>query len=52
MQRGRPLEAENGFSFSARVPAGRPASDFTVRVVPRLPGIKAPLELGHILWQS
>jgi len=51
LQRGRPLEAENGFSFSGHVPADRPASDFTVRVVPRLPGVKVPLELDHILWQ-
>jgi len=51
MQRGRPLEAENGFTYGARLPAGRPASDFTVRVVPRLPGVKAPLEMPHILWQ-
>ena len=51
MQRGRPLEGENGFSYTARMDAGRPASDFTVRVVPRLPGIKVPLEAAQILWQ-
>ena len=51
MERGRPLEAENGFSYSVRVPAARPASDFTVRVVPRLPDVRVPLEDAHILWQ-
>jgi starch phosphorylase len=51
MERGRPLEAENGFTYSVRLPARRPASDFTVRVVPRLDGAKIPLEIGHILWQ-
>ncbi|MGB8959285.1 MAG: hypothetical protein WCC00_09805, partial [Candidatus Aminicenantales bacterium] len=51
MERGRPLEAENGFSYSARVAAARPAADFTVRVVPRLPGVRVPLEDAHILWQ-
>jgi starch phosphorylase len=51
MDRGQPLEAENGFTYSVRLPARRPASDFTVRVVPRLPGTRIPLEIGHILWQ-
>jgi starch phosphorylase len=51
MQRGRALEAENGYSYSARLPAARPAADFTVRVVPRLTGVKVPLEAPHILWQ-
>jgi starch phosphorylase len=51
MQRDRPLEAENGFSYSARVPARRPASDFTIRVVPHLAGVKVPLEADPILWQ-
>jgi starch phosphorylase len=51
MERGRPLEAENGFIYSARLPTRRPASDFTVRVVPHLAGVKVPLEMGHILWQ-
>ncbi|HMA53814.1 MAG TPA: alpha-glucan family phosphorylase, partial [Acidobacteriota bacterium] len=51
MERGRPLEAENGFSYGARVAATRSASDFTIRIIPRLPGVKVPLEDGHILWQ-
>jgi len=51
MQRGAPLAAESGFSFSARVPATRPASDYTIRLFPRFPGVRVPLEARHILWQ-
>jgi starch phosphorylase len=51
MKRGGRLEAENGFIYSGGVPATRPASDYTVRVIPRLPGARVPLEAGHILWQ-
>jgi glycogen phosphorylase len=51
MERGRALEAENGYSYGVRLPASRPAADFTVRVVPRLAGVKVPLEAPHILWQ-
>ncbi|HSQ79355.1 MAG TPA: alpha-glucan family phosphorylase, partial [Candidatus Bathyarchaeia archaeon] len=51
MERGRALEAENGYAYGARLPASRPASDFTVRVVARMAGVKAPLEVPHILWQ-
>ncbi|MGZ4887400.1 MAG: alpha-glucan family phosphorylase, partial [Candidatus Aminicenantales bacterium] len=51
MQRGARLAARNGFSFTARLPATRPASDYTVRVFPRFPGVRVPLEAGQILWQ-
>ena len=51
MQRGARLAAENGFSFTARVPATRPPSDYTVRVFPRFPGVHVPLEACQILWQ-
>jgi starch phosphorylase len=52
MTRGQQLVgAENGFAYSARVPALRPATDFTPRVIPRLPGVAVPLEEARILWQ-
>lgn len=37
--------------YGAVVPAGRPASDYTARVVPNFPGVAVPLEAAHILWQ-
>ena len=37
--------------YSAKVPAIRPASDYTARVIPRHPNASVPLEAGQILWQ-
>jgi starch phosphorylase len=52
MTRGQRLVgAENGFAYSARVPANRPATDYTARVTPCLPGVAVPLEEARILWQ-
>ncbi len=52
MQRLRPLAGVPG-AFACRVvaPATRPAGDYTVRVVPRHPGVAVPLETVRILWQ-
>jgi glycogen phosphorylase len=36
--------------YSARVPATRPASDYTPRVIPHHSGVAVPLEAAHILW--
>ncbi|HOL71931.1 MAG TPA: alpha-glucan family phosphorylase [Bryobacteraceae bacterium] len=53
MDQGQPLVgAVNGFLYSARVPADRPASNYTPRVVPFKPGAKVPLEAPFILWQQ
>jgi starch phosphorylase len=38
-------------TYSARVPAARPASDYTARIIPRHPNASVPLEAGQILWQ-
>jgi starch phosphorylase len=38
-------------TYSAIVPANRPAEDYTVRIVPRYPGVALPLEAPLILWQ-
>jgi starch phosphorylase len=48
--------ADGGSSSGSRayrvvVPANRPASDYTARIVPRLAGAAVPLEANHILWQ-
>jgi starch phosphorylase len=52
MKRVRQLVgALNGFAYRATVPAARPATDYTVRLVPYHAGVAVPLEEGHILWQ-
>jgi starch phosphorylase len=52
MQRVRQLVgAVNGYAYSARVPAARPATDYTARLIPRCDGVAVPLEDAHILWQ-
>jgi starch phosphorylase len=37
--------------YSAQVPANRPATDYTARLVPRYEGVTIPLEAAQILWQ-
>ena len=52
MKRLRSLTgAQGGHVYSAAVPATRPATDYTVRMIPHLSGIAVPLEANHILWQ-
>ena len=41
----------NGFVYTARVPATRPAIDYTPRLVPRHDEAIVPLEASQILWQ-
>jgi starch phosphorylase len=43
--------SSGGYTYTARVPAARPAGDYTVRVVPHHAGVAAPLEAARILWQ-
>ncbi len=43
--------AVNGYVYGAAVPATRPATDYTPRVVPHFPGVAVPLEAAPILWQ-
>jgi len=45
------IGAVNGYLFTGRVPANRPASHYTPRVVPYHPQAMVPLEAAHILWQ-
>ena len=53
MTRVRPLVgAAHGYLYSASVPATRPATDYTPRVIPRCPGVAVPLEAPHILWRG
>jgi glycogen phosphorylase len=52
MERGHELLGSvGGYSYSASVPANRPASDFTARVVPYRDGAFVPLEANEICWQ-
>jgi starch phosphorylase len=39
------------FIYVAQVPATRPASDYTVRIIPHHPNASVPLEARQILWQ-
>jgi len=41
----------NHYDYYATIPATRPASDFTARVIPCLPNVSVPLEISNILWQ-
>ncbi len=52
MTRLRPLDGEpNGGIYVASVPATRPASHYTARLVPRRAGVAVTLEANSILWQ-
>jgi starch phosphorylase len=52
MARVRPLVGSvNGFVYRASVPATRPATDYTPRIVPHFPRAAVPLEASQILWQ-
>ena len=46
-----PTTAPGYIRFAAAVPAGRPATDFTLRVVPVFAGVYVPLEAPFVLWQ-
>jgi starch phosphorylase len=48
---GNPLAGSaRAFVYSAEVPASRPASDYTPRIIAKRPVARIPLEEGHILW--
>jgi len=52
MERGHELlGSQGGYAYRASVPATRPASDYTPRVVPFRTGALIPLEANQILWQ-
>jgi starch phosphorylase len=53
MQRGEQLVGSaNAFLYAANVPATRPASDYTPRVVPYKNGASVPLEAPFICWRE
>ena len=52
MKRGSQLVgASGGCVYSAAVPAVRPATDYTTRIIPHRVGVAIPLEETRILWQ-
>ena len=42
---------DSGYAYSGRVPATRPATDYTARLIPHYAGVAVPLEATQILWQ-
>jgi starch phosphorylase len=40
-----------GYLYSAQIPAARPASDYTPRIVPYKAGASVPLEAAEVRWQ-
>ena len=51
MTRGQQLTELNRYIYSAQVPVTRPATDYTVRVIPHFDSVAVPLEATRILWQ-
>jgi glycogen phosphorylase len=47
----RPANASGGYVYSASVPAARPSTDYTARIIPHCAGVAVPLEFDPILWQ-
>ncbi|HXY04868.1 MAG TPA: alpha-glucan family phosphorylase, partial [Terriglobales bacterium] len=43
--------SEGYIVYSAKVPANRPLTDYTARVIPCEPHASVPLEMSQILWQ-
>ena len=41
---------ERGHAFGVRIPAHRPASDCTPRIIPAFDGALVPIEANRILW--
>jgi starch phosphorylase len=47
----QPADTVGGHVYGANVPATRPASDYTARLIPHRKGMAVPLEVANILWQ-
>jgi starch phosphorylase len=47
-----PVNAPGSYVYNAAVPAARPPSDYTARVIPHCDGVAIPLEDARILWQK
>ncbi|MGC9945355.1 MAG: alpha-glucan family phosphorylase [Bryobacteraceae bacterium] len=47
----QPRSAAGEYVYRAQVPAARPRTDYTVRVIPYCQGVAIPLEYERIMWQ-
>ena len=47
----RPAGEDDSYVFQANLPADRPTTDYTPRIVPYYPGASVPIESPYILWQ-
>ena len=47
----QPAAADGGCVYRGQVPANRPATDYTARVIPNYDSVAVPLETAQILWQ-
>lgn len=45
------IGSTGGWVYTVRIPASRPAADYTARVIPYRNGASIPLEAAHITWQ-
>jgi starch phosphorylase len=45
------LGAANGYAYHAELPAARPATDYTARIIPQHGSAAVPLEAALIMWQ-
>jgi starch phosphorylase len=53
MDQGTPIAGSvNAHIYVGAAPAGRPAVDYTIRVIPALGGVGIPAELPLIMWQK
>jgi starch phosphorylase len=52
MNRKRLTDSVNGFIYTARIPAIRPAADYTPRLIAQREGAIVPLEAPYILWDD
>src|SRR5262249_40860528 len=43
-------ETKSWHTYTVEIPATRPASDYTPRIVSDYPAAKKPMEESHILW--
>lgn len=41
----------SGYAYHSEMPATRPATDYTTRLIPQYKGVAVPLEDEHVLWQ-
>jgi starch phosphorylase len=48
---GKLAGASGGYVYHATVPAARPVTDYTARLIPQCGGVVTPLEDARILWQ-